>query len=173
MKKSIITSIILGLASGAVFANGPSNAHDYHPAATNNQERIADIDPNYQLTYPSEKEGYTAYDNPYMADGGTYTTYVKPNPEDAQHVADPGSLVITHGQGGTIITEYTIKDGQHTFTVMCGYTSGPAYWADGKPAQVCKDAQALAKALEKKGQWKQNPMIYTTPPAKIPAEPAS
>lgn len=169
MKKSILTTIILSLACGSVWANGQSNAHDYHPGATNNQERIGDINPNYELTYPSEKEGYTQYDNPYMSDGGTYSTYEKRNPGDAKHVADKGSLKITHAQGGVVMADYTTKNGENRFSVMCGYTSGPSYWADSKPGDVCKDAQALAIALEKKGEWQVNPMKYTTPPAKIPA----
>ncbi|WP_258184205.1 hypothetical protein, partial [Vibrio splendidus] len=146
MKKSILAVVILSLVSASVFANGQSNAHNYQPGATNNSERLADIDPNYELTLPSEKEGYTMYDNQSMSDGGTYTTYVKPNPSDAMHVADEGSLKITHGEGGVIMTEYTTKNGQHTFSVMCGYTSGPSYWADGKPAKVCEEAQCDMKS---------------------------
>lgn len=167
MKTSIIATVILALTSASVWANGQSNAHDYHPGATNNQERLAPIDPDYKLTLPSEKEGYTMYDNPYMSDGGTYSTYEKPNPTDAVHVADEGSLVITHGQGGVILTEYTTKNGTNKFSVMCGYTSGPAFWAEGKPANVCKDAQALAIALEAKGQWQMKPMAYTIAPPRI------
>ncbi|MEC7307329.1 hypothetical protein [Vibrio crassostreae] len=167
MKKSILAVVILSLVSASVFANGQSNAHNYQPGATNNSERLADIDPNYELTLPSEKEGYTMYDNQYMSDGGTYTTYVKPNPSDAMHVADEGSLKITHGEGGGIMTEYTIKDGQHAFSVMCGYTSGPSFWADGKPAKVCEEAQALALALEAKGEWEMKQMAYTIAPARI------
>ncbi|OIQ26455.1 hypothetical protein [uncultured Vibrio sp.] len=167
MKKTIIATLVLALASSTAFANGQSNAHDYQPGATNNTERLADIDPNYELTLPSEKEGYTMYDNPYMSDGGTYSTYVKPNPTDDTHVADDGSLKITHGEGGVILTEYTTKNGQDAFSVMCGYTSGPSFWADGKPANVCKDAQALAIALEAKGEWEMKPMTYTAPPARI------
>lgn len=175
MKNSIIATIILSLISGSVFAknNNSSNAYDYQPGATNNQERIADIDPDYQLTYPSEKEGYTQYNNPFMSDGGMYTTYEKPNPGDAMHIADKGSLKITHGQGGVIMTDYTTKNGENRFSVMCGYTSGPSYWADSNPANVCKDAQALAIALEAKGQWEMKPMIYTLPPAAITVDPAS
>lgn len=167
MKKSLIATVILTMVSGTAFASGQSNAHDYHPGATNNQERLAPIDPDYDLVLPSEKEGYTMYDNQYMSDGGTYSTYEKPNPTDDVHVADEGSLKITHGQGGLIQTEYTTKNGQNAFSVMCGYTSGPSYWADSKPANVCKDAQALAKALEAKGQWKEHPMAYTLPPQRI------
>lgn len=167
MKKSIITVFILITVSGSAFAAGQSNAHDYRPGATNNQERLTGIDPDYELTLPSEKEGYTMYDNQYMSDGGTYTTYQKPNPTDERHVADKGSLKITHGQGGGIMTEYTIKNGTHTFSVMCGYTSGPSFWADGKPANVCKDAQALAVNLEAEGKWEVNPMAYTVAPASI------
>ncbi|WP_261816999.1 hypothetical protein [Vibrio gallicus] len=167
MKKSLISAAILTLVSGSVFANGMSNAHDYHPGATDNMERLAPIDPNYELTLPSEKEGYTMYDNQYMSDGGTYSTYVKPNPNDDVHVADEGSLKVTHGQGGLIQTEYTTKNGANHFSVMCGYTSGPAYWADSKPVNVCKDAQALAQALEAKGEWQEHPMQYTVAPPKI------
>ncbi|PKF60255.1 hypothetical protein CW745_15960 [Psychromonas sp. psych-6C06] len=174
MKKSILTVIILSLLSGSAFASqnksAISNAQDYQPGAMNNKDRLADIDPNYELTMPSEKPGYTQYDNPYMSEKGTYSTYVKPNPNDEIHVADKGSLKVVHGQGGTIITEYTTKNGENSFTVMCGYTSGPAYWADSKPAQVCKDAQALAIALKAKGEWKVNPMAHSIPPAKITAE---
>lgn len=169
----MIATIILGLVSGSVLANSSSNAHDYQPGATNNQERIGDIDPHYELTYPSAKEGYTQYDNQFMSDGGTYSTYEKRNPADTMHVADQGSLKITHGQGGVVMTDYTTKNGENRFSVMCGYTSGPAYWADSKPANVCKEAQALAIALKAKGEWKQNPMAYTLPPAKIVIEPAS
>ncbi|MFA0088177.1 hypothetical protein ACE1OE_15760 [Vibrio sp. E150_011] len=167
MKKSIITVVILTIVSGSAFAAGQSNAHDYRPGATNNQERLAAIDPNYELTLPSEKEGYTMYDNQYMSDGGTYTTYVKPNPTDELHVADKGSLKITHGQGGSIMTDYTTKNGTNAFSVMCGYTSGPSFWADGKPANVCKDAQALAVSLEAEGKWEVNPMVYTVAPPSI------
>lgn len=172
MKTSIIATMILVLTSSTAFANGnkQSNAHDYHPGAIDNQNRLADINPNYELTYPSEKEGYTMYDNKYISEGGTYTTYEKPNPTDVKHIADKGSLKVIHGQGGMVITEYTIKGGQHAFTVMCGYTSGPSYWAEGKAGNVCKDAQALAKALEEKSQWKQNPMVYTKAPDRILAE---
>ncbi|WP_241910231.1 hypothetical protein [Vibrio splendidus] len=70
MKKSILAVVILSLVSASVFANGQSNAHNYQPGATNNSERLADIDPNYELTLPSEKEGYTMYDNQSMSDGG-------------------------------------------------------------------------------------------------------
>ncbi|MEZ9912951.1 hypothetical protein AB4346_09050 [Vibrio breoganii] len=167
MKKTIISAAILALVSGSVFANGISNAHDYHPGATDNMERLDPVDPNYELTLPSEKEGYTQYDNQFMSDGGTYSTYVKPNPGDTVHVADEGSVKITHGQGGMIQTEYTTKNGANTFSVMCGYTSGPSYWADSKPANVCKDAQVLAQALEAKGEWEENPVVYTVPPARI------
>lgn len=167
MKKSLIATVLLTLVSGTAFANGQSNAHDYHPGATNNQERLAPIDPDYDLVLPSNKEGYTMYDNQFMSDGGTYSTYVKPNPTDDIHVADKGSLKVTHGQGGLIQTEYTTKNGQNSFSVMCGYTSGPSYWADSKPANVCKDAQALAQALEAKGEWEENPMSYTLPPQRI------
>ncbi len=167
MKKSIIAVVILSLFSGMALANNQSNAQDYHPGATNNSQRLVDIDPNYELTLPSEKEGYTMYDNQYMSDLGTYSTYVKPNPSDDLHVADEGSLKVTHGEGGVIMTEYTTKNGQHAFSVMCGYTSGPSYWAEGKPANVCKDAQALAVALEAKGEWEMNRMAYTVAPARI------
>ncbi|MPW37341.1 hypothetical protein [Vibrio sp. B1Z05] len=167
MKKSLIAAVVLTLVSGTAFANNQSNAHDYHPGATDNQQRLAPIDPNYELTLPSEKKGYTMYDNQYMSEGGTYSTYEKPNPTDDIHVADAGSLKVTHGQGGVIQTQYTTKNGQNTFSVMCGYTSGPAYWADGKPVNVCKEAQALAQALEAKGEWKQNKMTYTLPPQRI------
>ena len=167
MKKSIIATIILGLVSGGVLA---SNAHNYQPGATNNTEHLADIDPNYKLTMPSEKAGYTSHNNPYMSEGGTYTTYDKPNPSDNIHIADKGSMKLTHAQGGGVMTEYTTKGGENTFTVMCGYTSGPAFWADGKPANVCKEAQALAIALKAKGEWKMNPMIHTIPEPKITSE---
>lgn len=177
MKKSIIATLILGLASGSALANsqaaGKSNAHDYLPGATNNTERLGDIDPNYQLTLPSERTGYTAYDNPYMSEQGTYTDYHKPNPSDPVHVADPGSIKVTHGPGGLVSTQYTTKGGEFTFSVMCGYTSGPAYWSDGKPAEVCKQAQAMAKDLEDKGKWHEKRMVYTVAPAKIKLDPAS
>ncbi|MGR5000539.1 hypothetical protein [Vibrio celticus] len=67
MKKSILAVVILSLVAGSVFANGQSNAHNYQPGATNNSERLADIDPNYELTLPSEKEGY----NPCQMAGPT------------------------------------------------------------------------------------------------------
>ncbi|MEZ8823688.1 hypothetical protein AB6E04_04955 [Vibrio amylolyticus] len=171
MKKSIIATVVLALVSSTAFASAQettiSNAQDYHPGAINNQDRLGNIDPNYQLTMPSEKEGYTMYDNPYMSEKGTYSTYEKPNPGDDRHVADAGSLKITHGQGGVIMTDYTTKNGENAFSVMCGYTSGPSYWADSKPANVCKDAQALAIALEAKGEWEEKPMTYTIAPARI------
>ncbi|CAH6957773.1 exported hypothetical protein [Vibrio chagasii] len=56
MKKSILAVVILSLVAGSVFANGQSNAHNYQPGATNNSERLADIDPNYELALPSEKK---------------------------------------------------------------------------------------------------------------------
>lgn len=170
MKKSLLTMVILGLVSGSVLANGQSNAHDYQPGATNNSERLSDMDPDYELTLPSEKKGYTSYDNTFISDGGTYTTYVKPNPSDATHVADEGSMKLTHAQGGGIMTEYTTGNGADTFTVMCGFTSGPSFWSDSKPANVCKDAQALAVALEAKGEWEMKQMNYTIPPEKISSD---
>lgn len=172
MKKSIVAVVILGLVSGSAIANGngESNAHNYQPGGSNNKERLADIDPNYQLTMPSDKEGYTDRDNPFMSESGTYTTYVKPNPNDSVHVADKDSMKLTHAQGGGIMTEYTTKNGENTFTVMCGYTSGPSYWADSKPANVCKEAQKLAVALKAQGQWEMKPMIHTIPTPNITAE---
>ncbi|RJG42618.1 hypothetical protein [Motilimonas pumila] len=177
MKKPIIATLILGLAAGSALANsqtpGQSNAHDYHPGAINNTERLGEIDPNYRLTLPSERDGYTAYDNPYMAEQGTYSDYHKPNPSDPAHVADPGSIKITHGPGGLVSTEYTIKNGEFSFSVMCGYTSGPAYWSDSKPAEVCQQAQAMAKDLEAKGKWHEKRMAYTVAPAKIKVDTSS